>query len=92
MQYNYRVNEYTDTVHWPARYGSVTLKDAGKRKELMLLAWTGRKNAELDVLNRALTNSPSADEIRRRIQKREARGLLKGQLSAAARNRGICLD
>jgi hypothetical protein len=66
--------------------------DARRRKELESRGFTGGSNAELDTLNRKLTNSLSRDEIRRRHKERREAGLPTGQLEAAARDRGIDLD
>lgn len=87
-EYGYN-GSYTQT---PSPRAAFTARDARRRKDLESQGWTGRTNPEMDVLNRRLTNSLSADEIRRRVRQREATGLPTGQLRAAARDRGIDLD
>ncbi len=75
-----------------SRTWTFTGRDAQRRKSLESQGLTGRTNPELDRLNRKLTNSLSADEIRRRYRERKETGRPTGQLEAAARDRGIDLD
>ena len=91
----YSGDEYgtmANDIQFQHRYAGLSDSEARKRKELMSLGLTGRSSPKLDVLNRKLTNSLSADEIRRRIREREADGKPTGQLRAAARDRDIHLD
>lgn len=74
------------------RYSERALGWEDRRHELQRAGYTGRNNAELDALNRRLTNALSDDEVASRIRSRRAEGKPTGQLEAAARDRGIRVD